>query len=97
MIDDLKFELIIEQLDRIEKRIKSDFPNWLSVEKCADYLDVSKSTIRKMVTAGSIPYRRLPTADGGKLLFNRRQIDLFLLTGNQRPNKRARQTFEELL
>jgi len=97
MNDEPLFKELIAKIDRIESKLKPDFPTWLSVKQCADYLDVSESTIRKMVTSGSIPFKRLPTCEGGKLLFHKRQIDLFLLTGNQRPNKRVRQTFEVLL
>ena len=97
MTDDPKFELIIERLDRLESQLKPEYPTWLSVRQCAEYLSLSESTIRKMVTAGSIPYRRLPTAEGGAIRFNRKQIDLWLLTGDVKPKARTRATFEALL
>ncbi|HCI54430.1 MAG TPA: hypothetical protein DFI01_00735 [Bacteroidales bacterium] len=97
MTDDPKFELIVERLDRIEKQIRFEYPAWLSVKQCADYLGLSESTIRKMVTAGTIPYKRLPTAEGGAIRFNRRQVDLWLLSGDVKPKARARQTFEALI
>ncbi len=97
MTDDPKFELIIERLDRLESQIKPEYPAWLSVKQCADYLGLSESTIRKLVTSGDIPYRRLPTAEGGAIRFNRKQIDLWLLSGEIKPKARARTTFEALL
>jgi excisionase family DNA binding protein len=96
-MSDPTFKEIIEKLDRIEKQIKPSIPTWLSVRQIADYLDVSESTIRKLVASGNIPYRRLPTAEGGAIRFNRKQIDLWLLSGEIKPKARTRATFEALL
>jgi len=96
-MSDPTFKEIVEKLDRIEKQIKPSIPTWLSVRQIADYLDVSESTIRKLVASGNIPYRRLPTAEGGAIRFNRKQIDLWLLSGEIKPKARTRATFEELL
>jgi excisionase family DNA binding protein len=96
-MSDPTFKEIIEKLDRIEKQIKPSIPTWLSVRQIADYLDVSESTIRKLVASGNIPYRRLPTAEGGAIRFNRKQIDLWLLSGEIKPKARARATFQDLL
>ena len=92
---------ISKKLDALELLIKSNRvdnpPNWFSVKQCADYLNLGESSIRKMIASGSIPFKRLPTAEGGKILFNRKQLDLWLLSGKVKPSKRARQTFTELL
>ena len=88
---------IFLKLDALEKRIKPEFPNWLSVKQCAKYLGLSESTIRKLVTSGDIPFRRLPTTEGGAIRFNRKQVDLWLLSGELKPKARARATFLELL
>jgi excisionase family DNA binding protein len=96
-MSDPTFKEIVEKLDRIEKQIKPSIPTWLSVRQIADYLDVSESTIRKLVASGNIPYRRLPTAEGGAIRFNRKQIDLWLLSGEIKPKARARATFQDLL
>ena len=96
-MSDPTFKEIVEKLDRIEKQIKPSIPTWLSVRQIADYLDVSESTIRKLVASGNIPYRRLPTAEGGAIRFNRKQIDLWLLSGDVKPKARTRATFEALL
>jgi len=97
MTDDLLFKELTERLDRIEKNIKSDFPNWLSVRQVADYLSLSSSTIRKLISTGQIPYKRLPLAESGAIRFNRRLIDLWLLSGEVKPTARARQTFAEFV
>jgi len=70
---------------------------WLDLKRVAGYLKVSPSQIRKLVGAGQIPFKRLPNGKAGKLLFNRRQIDLWLLSGVGNPSKRVRQTFEGLI
>jgi len=96
-MSDLVFKEIVERLDRIESQIKPEYPAWLSVKQCASYLDVSESTVRKLVASGNIPYRRLPTGEGGAIRFNRKQIDLWLLSGDVKPKARTRATFEALL
>ncbi|MFA4907239.1 MAG: helix-turn-helix domain-containing protein [archaeon] len=88
-----EFSMIIEKIDALQKSMKTGFPAWLSVKQCADHLSVSSSQIRKLIASGSIPYRRV----GQAIRFNRRQIDLWLLSGDVKPNKRARSTFEAFL
>ena len=90
-------KLIFQKLDQLEKRIKPEFPTWLNVKQCAEYLGLSESTVRKLISTGKIPYRRLPTVEGGAIRFNRRQVDLWLLSGEVKPKARARATFAELL
>ncbi|MDD5764655.1 MAG: helix-turn-helix domain-containing protein [Candidatus Marinimicrobia bacterium] len=87
----------IEQIDQKLDNLKTGFPAWLSVRQLAEYLSLSASSIRKMISAGTIPFKRLPTADGGSIRFNRRQIDLWLLSGDVKPTARARSTFEVFL
>jgi len=70
---------------------------WLDLKRVAGYLKVSPSQIRKLVGAGQIPFKRLPNGKAGKLLFNRKQLDLWLLCGSQNPSKRQRLTFESIL
>ena len=96
-MSDLVFKEIVERLDRLESQIKPEYPTWLSVRQCAEYLSLSESTIRKLVASGNIPYRRLPTGEGGAIRFNRKQIDLWLLSGDVKPKARTRATFEALL
>jgi len=92
-----EFSLIIEKLDALEKQIKPDFPVWLSVKQAAKYIGLSESSVRKMVSAGQMPYRRLPLAESGAIRFSKKMIDLWLLSGEVKPTRRVRQTFAELL
>jgi len=93
MSDELLFKELITKIDQI----KPKYPAWLSVKQCGQYLGLSESTIRKLVSTGQIPYKRLPLAESGAIRFNRRLIDFWLLTGELKPKARARQTFEALL
>jgi excisionase family DNA binding protein len=93
MSDKLMFSMILDKIDALESTIKSEIPAWLSVRELAKYLRVSESQIRKLVSTGDIPYRRV----GQAIRFNRRQVDLSILSGGLKPSKRSRQTFEALL
>lgn len=90
MIDDA---LLFKKLEDIERRITP--AGWLSVSDLAAYLGCSESLIRKLLAAGELPFRRI--GDNGKIVFNRRQIDLWLLSGEKHPGKRARALFSDLL
>jgi len=93
MSDELLFKELITKIDQI----KPKYPAWLSVKQCGQYLGLSESTIRKLVSTGQIPYKRLPLAESGAIRLNRRQIDLWLLSGEIRPSKRSRATFAEFI
>ena len=87
-------EVLLETLKRIENQIAPN-STWLSVPELADYIKSSESTIRRLISTGSIPYKHI--GKNGKIVFNRRQIDLWLLSGEKNPGKRARDTFQDLL
>jgi len=96
MDNELLFQRI-EQIDRKIDGLKVGSPAWLSVRQLAEYLGVSASSIRKMISAGTIPFKRLPTADGGSIRFHRKTIDLYLLNDNVKPTARTRARFEAIL
>jgi len=70
---------------------------WLNVRETAEYLRCSVSLVRRLVAENQIPYRRIPDGKLSKILFNRKQLDLWLLCGSQNPSKRQRLTFESIL
>lgn len=92
-----EFSIIIDKITALENQIKPNFPAWLSVRQLAEYLGVSASSIRKMISAGTIPFKRLPTAEGGSIRFHRKTIDLYLLNDNVKPTARTRARFEAIL
>lgn len=71
----------------MEKTVKN---TWLNIKEIADYLRCSQSQIRKLVNAGQMPYKRLPNGKSGKLLFNVREIDLWLQFGTAKPSARQK-------
>jgi len=92
MTDDTK--QLFQKLESIEQRITPPL-TWLSVTELAQYIKSSESTIRRLVSVNSIPFKRIGA--NGKIVFNRRQIDLWLLSGEKHPGKRARMIFQDLL
>lgn len=88
------FRELVERLDRIESKI-TPAQTWLSVSDLANYLGVSESTVRRLVSRREIPFHRI--GSNGCLTFNRKLVDLWLLTGEKQPGKRSRAMFQDLL
>ena len=68
---------LIEKIDNLESYISHVQSNWLDIPIAAEYLNISTSKIRKMISAGEIPFKRV--GKNGKIIFNRKQIDLWLI------------------
>jgi len=85
---------IFQKLESIEQKI-TPAQTWLSVADLAQYIKSSESAIRRLVAKNEIPFKRI--GSNGKIVFNRRQIDLWLLSGEKHPGKRARIIFKDLL
>ena len=67
--------LIIERLDRIEKKLDGKLPNrYLDINQTADFTSLSASTLRRAVTKGELKCSRKL----GKLLFEERNIRKWL-------------------
>ncbi|MCF7886520.1 MAG: excisionase family DNA-binding protein [Candidatus Marinimicrobia bacterium] len=89
---------ILTKLENIETKlnqIEGATPLWLTIDQLSDYINLSKTAIRKMIKQNEIPHQRAGSTN--KLLFNRKKIDLWLLTGDQRPKKRARKLNREFI
>tara|TARA_R110002074_G_scaffold310483_1_gene481346 strand:- start:3668 stop:3985 length:318 start_codon:yes stop_codon:yes gene_type:complete len=76
------FEIINQRLIRIESllenlssNIKGGYPEIMSLQQLADYLDVSKSSIYKMTSSNKIPHSKR----GKKLYFNKEEITYWAL------------------
>ena len=91
---EITFKDIYSKLESIENRITPP-STWLSVTDLAQYIKSSESAIRRLVSKNEIPFKRI--GSNGKILFNRRQIDFWLLSGEKHPGKRARMIFQDLL
>ena len=92
MTDD--FKMLFLKLESIESRI-TPAKTWLSVSDLAGYLGISESTVRRLVSRREIPFHRI--GNNGCLTFNRKEVDLYLLSSKKHPGKRARAIFRDLL
>ena len=78
-----------KQLERSLEELKRERATpWMDIQETAQYLRMGVSTIRKLVYAGNIPYIRKNDGLGAsKLYFHKKQVDLWMLTGNIKPTK----------
>ena len=75
--------LILEKLDSIEKMLIEQNmlkKEVLSFNEAAIYLEVSHSHLYKMTSTGLVPSYK---PNGKKLYFNRKELDLWLLSNKQ--------------
>lgn len=91
---EITFKDIYSKLENLEQRISPPL-TWLSVTDLAKYIKSSESSIRRLVAKNEIPFKRI--GHGGKLLFNKKQIDIWLCSGQIHPTKRARTLFADLI
>lgn len=94
MLDDT--QIIFKKLEEIQSKLASVKQTWFDVSGLSRYLGISQSTIRRLISSDSIPFRRVG-GECGKILFFRSQIDLWVLTGEKNPGKRDRLRFQDLL
>jgi len=90
----MESELIFKKLEEIEQKIVPS-QTWLSVPELAEYLKVSESYIRKLIARGELPLKRVGTS--GKIVFHRKEVDLFILNNCEKPSKRDMVKFQDLL
>lgn len=80
----LSVELPEEALQAIAERVlgmlqpymgheDKGWPEWMSVETAARYLDVSPERVRKLQARGQLPYYQ--EGPGCRVFFNRRELD----------------------
>ena len=75
-------ESIMDHLDRIDQRLsvieEQQNSPWMTIDEAAKYTRLSKSKISKLVSADSIPFRRLP-GEKSKLIFSKRSLDMWMI------------------
>jgi len=82
---------LIKQLEKLSNKIDEikQPKSWMTVDEISKYLNISTSKTRQLVSNDEIPYSRTnPLDKKSKLLFNRKLVDSWLLTGNTKPTKR---------
>jgi len=78
---------ISERLNHLEQIINSKQSPWRDIKGTAEYLNISTRTIRRLVSAGTIPFVRRETISGkAKLFFHRKQLNLWMFTGSSKSN-----------
>ena len=95
-------ELVGGRQDRLEKTLltiqREQQSPWMDIQGTANYLNISVRTIRRLVSAGTIPFVRRDTESGkAKLFFHRKQLDLWMFTGSTNPNKKQRDLYKSLV
>jgi excisionase family DNA binding protein len=66
-------ERVLVVLDEREQARESAWPEWMSVETAAAYLDVSPERVRKLQARGQLPF--FQEAPGCRVTFSRRELD----------------------
>lgn len=79
-----------EKLISIENTLMGVCSKWLTVKEAATYARASESKMRKLIHTGKLPINRLD----GKILINRKMLDLFIIYGTAKPTKRQREAVE---
>jgi excisionase family DNA binding protein len=75
-------------LEHVEHKLEHEaWPEWLSVETAARYLDVSPERLRKLQARREIPYHQ--EAPGCRVLFRRRDLDEWM-TGFRQPARQPK-------
>ena len=73
---------IFTKINDLQKKFEGLQSTWLDIKQTVNYLYISESKLRKMISAGEIPFKRV--GKNGKIILNRRQIDLWLIYGKQK-------------
>lgn len=65
----------------MEQALQIQAAVWLDIDQASEYLHLSKSKIYKLIAAEKIPFRRIGEGKNAKILFSRRSLDLWIITG----------------
>ena len=83
---------ILIQISTQLGEISSLSKTWLTVDEVADYLGLTSNTVYQYVSQGRIPFDKLP--NGRKLLFNRRELDQWIISGRKGAADNSREIAE---
>lgn len=71
---------ILEQLDRIERMVRSN-KNVLNFEEASDYTGISRSYLYKLTASGEIPFSK---PRGKMIFFSKEKLDTWLLSNKSK-------------
>ena len=69
---------LLRWIEEIQKQSSSP---WMTVKEASEYLKISKSKLYKLISGSNIPFKRIGIGQNAKILFSRRSLDLWLITG----------------
>ena len=86
-----RFDIIIENLKRIEDKITKSISPWLTIKEAALYIKSSERTLRRWIATGIVKTYRMP-AGSHRIL--RRDVDSIVMFGKHynkltSPNKKV--------
>jgi excisionase family DNA binding protein len=79
-MDALENRIAERILERLQEAVSS---SWINIDQAADYLAWTKKRLYNLVSQGEIPHRK----QGGRLLFNRAELDRWLDLHYQGPEE----------
>ena len=93
-LESMLFDIKSELKRFKEYRNSIDSP-WIDINQASTYLKISVSKIHKLTSRGEIPFKRVGKGTRSKLLFSKKQLDLWIITGKTRGfTKRERESLE---
>jgi len=90
-MDDSLLIQILTEVKELKKSLIKVNSNWIDFHEAALYLKISESTLRKYIASGIIPFSRIGAGSKGKILFLRKQLDLWIIYGKKSFTKRELQ------
>ena len=72
---------LIEKIECLEQSLQAQNSTWLDISEASEYLKISKSKLYKLISGGDIPTKRIGKGKNVKVLFSRRSLDLWIVTG----------------
>ena len=75
----------------------NQFPLWMDAKQLGNYLNISRSKLNQLLKYEDIPYTRLGDNKRSGLLFNRKEIDYWLLLKKDYTNKRERKKVKDYI
>jgi len=86
---------ILTKINDLQKQLEGLQSTWLSIPEVSKYVKASESQIRKLISKGKIPYRRLGSNSKSRILVNKKMLDLSIIYGKVKGfTKREREEAE---
>ncbi|MBL7067507.1 MAG: helix-turn-helix domain-containing protein [Candidatus Marinimicrobia bacterium] len=98
MIVEALLKQLINEMQELKNTLAGTTLPWLDIKEASSYLKLSVSTIRKLTSKGEIPFKHLGEGQKSKVLFSRKQLDMWIMTGKTSGfTKRDKETLDVYL